>query len=135
MGSAVTAVPLRGPLHRRESVMTPRYRTAIASYVAAGRYLREGGDDAKTVKQMAAEIGTDPNTVRRWLRRDHRQLWMEYWPSVNELWGAAQRDKAREGKLRSLADARAGRELVAFLDRSLQELLNGTSAVVEPRAE
>lgn len=114
--------------------MTPKYRTAIAAYVAAGRYLREGGDEPKTVKQIAQEIGTDPNTVRRWLRRDHWDLWTQHWPSVNELWEEAQRDKAREGKLRSLADARAGRELVAFFDRSLQELLNGTSAVVELRA-
>ena len=115
--------------------MTSRHRTAIAAYVAAKRHLRVGGEGAKTVKQMAKEIGTDPNTVRRWLRRDHWDLWTQHWPSVNELWEEAQRDKAREGKLRSLADARAGRELVAFLDRSLQELLNGTSAVVEPRAE
>src|SRR5262245_24805426 len=102
------AVPLRrvSP-HRREIVMTtPRYRTAIASYITSGRHLREGGEGAKTVKQMAKEIGTDPNTVRRWLRRDHWPLWMQHWPSVNELWGAAQRDQAREGKLRSLADAR-----------------------------
>jgi hypothetical protein len=101
--------------------MTPKYRTAVAAYVAAGRHLRDGGEGAKPVKQMAEEIGTDPNTVRRWLRRDHRQLWMEYWPSINELWAVVQRDKVREGEQHEMAD----HELVAFLDRSLQELLGG----------
>src|SRR5262249_30284946 len=32
--------------HRRESMMTPKYRTAIAAYVAAGRHLRGGRDGA-----------------------------------------------------------------------------------------
>jgi hypothetical protein len=69
--------------------MTTKHSTAVASYVAAERHL---GEDrvgvAKTVRRMVAEIGTDPNTVRRWLRRDKRQLWLEYWPSANEPWEA-----------------------------------------------
>jgi hypothetical protein len=98
--------------------MTPKYRTAIAAYVAAGRYLREGCDGAKTVAQIAAEIGTDPNTVRRWLRRDHQQLWMQYWPSVNELW-----EPARVGKHVAQTDP----ELMAALDNSLEKLIAGAS--------
>jgi len=110
--------------------MAPRYRTAIASYVAAGRHLREVGDEPKSVKQIAQEISTDPNTVRRWLRRDHKALWMEYWPSVNELWEEAQREKVPNGNGR--ADVGCDRELVTFLDRSLQELLNAGSCPREP---
>jgi hypothetical protein len=107
--------------------MTPKYSMAVAAYVAAGRHLRDTGEGAKTVKQMAAEIGTDPNTIRRWLRRDHRQLWMELWPTINELWEAAQQEKAPKGDLHGLANDRADGELVAFLNRSLQELVNGKS--------
>jgi hypothetical protein len=98
--------------------MTPRYRTAIAAYVAAGRHLSEDRDGAKTVKQMARDIGTDPNTVRRWLRRDHRQLWMEYWPTINELW-----EPARVGKHIAQTDP----ELMAALDNSLEKLIAGAS--------
>jgi hypothetical protein len=75
--------------------VTTRHRTAIAAYVAAERHLREGGGAAKSLSQMAEEIGTTKTTVRRWLRRDHGALWLQHWPSVNELWEAAQRDRAR----------------------------------------
>jgi predicted transcriptional regulator len=72
------------------------------------------------MKEIAADIGTTTTTVRRWLRRDHHSLWMEYWPSANELWDAAQMEKA--GKR---VDDRRDGELVAALGRSLGELLSG----------
>jgi predicted transcriptional regulator len=75
--------------------MITRHRAAIAAYVAAQKHLREGRHGAKTVKQIAADIGTTTTTVRRWLRRDHRSLWMDHWPSANELW-AAQRERLRD---------------------------------------
>jgi len=37
---------------------------------------------------MAAELGTTKSTVRRWLRRDHWELWMEHWASAEEIWEA-----------------------------------------------
>jgi uncharacterized protein YjcR len=48
---------------------------------------------AKTLTQMATELGTSKSTVRRWLRRDHWDLWMERWASADELWVAAQQDR------------------------------------------
>jgi uncharacterized protein YjcR len=76
--------------------VTSKHRTAIAAYVAADRHLLVGGRGAKTVKQMAKEVGTDPNTVRRWLRREHWELWMEHWPSVEDLWAELQREREEE---------------------------------------
>jgi predicted transcriptional regulator len=102
--------------------MTTRHRTAITAYVAGERHLKEGGETAKTLSQIAEEIGTTTTTVRRWLRRDHRQLWMQYWPSANELWEEAQREKGRKR-----TDDRRDRVLLAALDRSLEELLRGMS--------
>jgi hypothetical protein len=47
------------------------HRRSLAAYVSAGSHLREPGRDAKTLTQIAREIGTSRPTVRRWLRRDH----------------------------------------------------------------
>jgi len=51
--------------------MTTRHRIAIAAYVTAERHLTLDRRGAKTLTQIADEVGTHPNTVRRWLRRDH----------------------------------------------------------------
>ena len=58
----------------------------VAAYVAAQRHLRCDLRGAKTLTQMAAELGTTKSTVRRWLRRDHWELWMENWASVDAIW-------------------------------------------------
>ena len=52
--------------------MNETNRTAIAAYVATERHLKGNLRGAKTLTQMAAELGTTKTTVRRWLRRDHR---------------------------------------------------------------
>ena len=71
--------------------MKEMHRTAIAAYVSAQRHLRDDRRGAKTLTQMAREIGTTKNTIRRWLRRDHWGLWMEYWGSAEEMGEAADR--------------------------------------------
>jgi uncharacterized protein YjcR len=74
--------------------MKETHRTTIAAYVAAERHLRADLRGAKTLKEMAKEIGMTPRTVRRWLRRDHWELWLENWPSAEELWEASQEERA-----------------------------------------
>src|SRR5262245_45695917 len=44
-------------------------------------------------RQMASELAATKSTVRRWLRRDHWELWMEHWASTDELWEAAQENR------------------------------------------
>ena len=68
-------------------------RNTIAAYVAAERHLRGNVGGAKTLTQIAAELGTNRNTLRRWLRRDHWELWMNHWASVDELWEASQQER------------------------------------------
>lgn len=76
------------------------YRQRVAGYIKAGRHLqtpREG----KPIRQIAAELGIPPPAVRRWLRKDHREVWMQYWPSLAELW--AEGEHERSESLRSSA--------------------------------
>lgn len=40
---------------------------------------------AKTIRQMADEIGILPCTLRHELRRNYYALWAEWWPSYNLL--------------------------------------------------
>jgi len=105
--------------------MIETYRAAVAAHVAGERHIRECGREAKTLNQIARELGTSKNTVRRWLRRDHWDLWMEHWASVEEIWDAAQRDREqspRDQRKRLANEQRKG-ELKAALDRSLARLL------------
>jgi hypothetical protein len=71
---------------QKEKLVQSPHRRSLAAYVAADRYLNTCNRAAKTLTQMAAELGTTKGTVRRWLRRDHWDLWMEYWASADELW-------------------------------------------------
>jgi predicted transcriptional regulator len=73
------------------------------------------GTPPKTLTQIAREIGTTKDTVRRWLRRDHWDLWMEHWASVEEIWAA-------RGDATSAGDQRTPPELRAFLAQSLAEI-------------
>jgi hypothetical protein len=77
-----------------KDTMNETNRTAVAAYVAADRHLRGHLRGAKTLTQMAAELGTTRPTVRRWLRRDHWDLWMEHWASVDEIWEASQQERS-----------------------------------------
>jgi uncharacterized protein YjcR len=61
-------------------------RANVAAYVAAQRHLTGDLRSAKMLTRMSAELGTSKSTVRRWLRRDHWDLWMEHWASVEEIW-------------------------------------------------
>src|SRR5262245_3878185 len=72
-------------------------RTKVAAYVAAQRHLRGDLRGAKTLTQMATELGTTVNTVRRWLRRDRWELWMEHWASVDEIWEEMNAKQRSEG--------------------------------------
>src|SRR5690242_5739716 len=65
-------------------------RRLIATYVSEQRH--RAGRRAKTLKQIALEIGTTSSTVRRWLRRDHWNVWFEHWASADEIWEAYQRE-------------------------------------------
>jgi hypothetical protein len=114
------------PTHLSEGkrMQSPR-RRSLAAYVAADRHLNTCGRGAKTLTQMAAELGTTKSTVRRWLRRDHWELWMEHWASADEIWEAIQdqlRKTLRDREERRLLGGRHREMLVADLDRCLAEL-------------
>ena len=106
-----------------------KHRTAIATYVASQGHLRGNCRGAKTLSQMAREVGTTKNTVRRWLRRDHWSLWTQHWASVEEIWEAAQRDRQRlpqrEWQARRLAEEQCRTALVTHLNRCLEGLTSG----------
>ena len=109
--------------------MKQTHRTTIAAYVSAQRHLRGDRRGPKTLTQMAKEIGTTKSTVRRWLRRDHWPLWMEYWASAEDIWEAARQDRAtaedRIGGQSKLLRSRHRKALLAGLDRSLADLMSG----------
>jgi hypothetical protein len=64
------------------------HRRSLATYLALARHLDQQGSP-KTLTQIALDIGTTRHAVRRWLRRDHWELWMEHWASVEEIWEEA----------------------------------------------
>jgi uncharacterized protein YjcR len=109
--------------------MKEKKRTAVAAYLAVDRHLRDDLRSAKTLTQMAAELGTTKNTVRRWLRRDHWDLWMEYWASVEEIWEEAQRNRRlmspNKCQAEKVAHRKQQRELMMALDSSLLEIVGG----------
>jgi predicted transcriptional regulator len=94
--------------------MRSQHRRSLATYVATERHLMGPSGVSKTLTQIAREIGTTKNTVRRWLRRDHWDLWIEHWASVEEIWEG-------DGD-RSPVDQHTQRELRAFLAQSLAEI-------------
>jgi IS30 family transposase len=102
------------------------HRNTIAAYVSVERHLRGDGRGAKTLTQMAKEIGTTKSTVGRWLRRDHWALWMEFWASAEEIWEAAQRDRQRlPQRDRQLAEEQCRTALLAHLDGCFADLASG----------
>ena len=121
---AATTVGL--PASEHYTTMKQTHRTTIAAYVSAQRHLRAGRRGAKTLTQMATEIGTTNSTVGRWLRRDHWPLWMQHWASVEDIWQAARQDRQRLPQQEREAAQRTQKQLsdtlVAHLDRCLAEL-------------
>jgi hypothetical protein len=77
--------------------------------------------------QMATEIGTTKSTVRRWLRRDHWPLWIEYWASAEEMLEAARQGRERlpDWRAKELAEEQARTARLADLERSLADLTSG----------
>jgi hypothetical protein len=102
-------------------------RTNVAAYLVEQRHLRGNLRGAKTLTQMAAELCTTKSTVRRWLRRDHWELWMENWASVDELWVAATQEPARQREAMQPVEKGHPKMLVLDLDRCLAELTNEVS--------
>jgi IS30 family transposase len=71
--------------HSRSARRRPtEYRRKVAAYLAEGRHLITP-DRAKTIRQMADEIGVRPDTLRSELRRNYYALWAEWWPSFDAL--------------------------------------------------
>ena len=126
----VEARPGKG-MHSK-TIMKEIHRSAVAAYVASQRHLRGDLRGAKTLTQMAKEIGTTKTTVRRWLRRDHWALWMGHWASAEEIWEAAQRDRQRlpqrERQARQLAAEQCRAMMVAHLDGCLADLTSGAQS-------
>jgi hypothetical protein len=73
---------------------------------------------------MVAELGTIKTIVRRWLRRNHWDLWMEHRASVEEMWEAGERDRQRQ--VGRLADGQRSSEIKATLDLSPARPLAGS---------
>jgi transposase-like protein len=61
--------------------MSPNYRAAIAVYLVTGQHIdgTAKGDRAKSVRQIARELDMSATTVSRWLKSNHRDLWLKYW--------------------------------------------------------
>ncbi len=68
------------------------HRKAVAAYVRAGLHLT-APSRAKSVRVIAAELGMSATTARRWLRRDHYDQWMEYWPTVEDIFAESERER------------------------------------------
>lgn len=78
----------------------------VAAYLAEGRHLITP-DRAKTIRQMADEIGVRPDTLRSELRRNYYALWAEWWPSFDVLWEQVRAETAAVQEA-SLADVDRG---------------------------
>lgn len=50
----------------------------IAAYIAVNRHLGPR-DCAKSIREMADEIGIRPDTLRSELRQNYHELWAEHW--------------------------------------------------------
>lgn len=61
--------------------MSPPFRASIAEYLAAGDHVERASDvgRVKSVRQIARELDMSATTVSRWLKANHRDLWLKYW--------------------------------------------------------
>ncbi len=103
------------------------HRSAIAEYVKGGRHVL-GPGRAKKVKAIAAELGMTDGTARRWLRQDHYDEWMQYWPTVEDLFEESARERAANPKPQPVTSPLAGLPdpdaLKAEFDPVEDELMN-----------
>lgn len=68
------------------------HREVLRDYILAGRHVISDAE-AKPMSQIAAETGMSTTTVRHWLKADHYDEWLHYWPTVEALWAEWQKDK------------------------------------------
>lgn len=69
-----------------------RHRAALDAYLRAGDHLLDERR-AKPIRQIAAETGMDPVSVRRWLKRDHCEEHLRWWPNAELLMAEAERER------------------------------------------
>ena len=68
------------------------HRVTLAAYIRDGRHMLTD-DKAKTIRQIAEDAGMSTTTVRHWLKVDHYDVWLDWWPSVEALWEEWQKNK------------------------------------------
>lgn len=68
------------------------HRATLGEYIRAGRHVISE-TRAKIIREIAAETGISTTTVRHWLKRDHYDEWLYYWPTPDALWEEWQKDK------------------------------------------
>lgn len=68
------------------------HRATLGAYIRAGRHMLSE-TRAKTLQQIAVETGMSRSTVSYWLKADHRDEWLAYWPTVEALWTEWRKDK------------------------------------------
>lgn len=76
----------------RSSSHPGAHRETIAAYIKDGRHVIAPGR-GKRIAVVAQELGMDPSTARRWLRADHYDEWMQYWPTVEDLFAESARER------------------------------------------
>jgi hypothetical protein len=70
------------------------HRATLGAYIRAGRHM-VSENKAKTIPQIASEIGMSTTTARHWLKADHYAEWLEWWPSVEALFAEWQQKDRR----------------------------------------
>lgn len=60
------------------------HRVTLGEYISAGRHLTSE-TRAKPIREIAAETGISTTTVRHWLKADHYDVWLDWWPTVEAL--------------------------------------------------
>ena len=60
------------------------HRETLGAYIRDGRHIITE-TRAKPIRQIAAETGMSVDTVRYWLKADHYDEWLHYWPTAEAL--------------------------------------------------
>ena len=119
-------------LGARQSVSSVRLlrerRAALAAFLSAGRHIgSKPPHQPLTVTAIARVIGVAPNTLRRWLRADHHELYWDHWATFTEQWKAAQEAQARLPR-HARDDKRYRRTLMDALNSDLERLMSTSDA-------
>lgn len=61
------------------------HRAALSEYVRAGRHAIDERN-AKPIRQIGNETGMSVRTARHWLKVDHYEEWLRWWPTADALW-------------------------------------------------